>query len=61
MNEQDFIVVLQEALAIYMDEDENVIKRIQTLEDAGVLTSNIGLVISARDGSEFQLTIVQSK
>lgn len=35
--------------------------RVRTFEDAGVLTYNKGLVISLPDGSEFQLTIVQSR
>ena len=35
--------------------------RVHTFEDAGVMTYNKGLVISLPDGSEFQLTIVQSR
>ena len=35
--------------------------RIRTFEQAGVMTYNKGLVISLPDGSEFQLTIVQSR
>ena len=35
--------------------------RVRTFEDAGVMTYNKGLVISLPDGSEFQLTIVQSR
>ena len=35
--------------------------RVRTFEDAGVMTYNKGLVISRPDGSEFQLTIVQSR
>ena len=33
----------------------------RTYSDAGVLTYNKGLVITMPDGSEFQLTIVQSR
>ena len=33
---------------------------VRSYEDAGVMTYNKGLVISLPDGSEFQLTIVQS-
>ena len=62
MNEQDFRDVLHEALIMYMDDEgENTISRVQTFEEAGVLTANTGLVIKTEDGSEFQLTIVQSK
>ena len=35
--------------------------RVHTYEEAGVLTYNKGLVISLPDGTEFQLTIVQSR
>jgi len=35
--------------------------RVQSYEDAGVMTYNKGLVITLPDGSEFQLTIVQSR
>ncbi|HCA30997.1 MAG TPA: hypothetical protein DEP23_16295 [Ruminococcaceae bacterium] len=33
---------------------------IQNYSDAGILTISKGLVIKMKDGSEFQLTIVQS-
>jgi len=61
MNERDFREVLHEALIMYIDDSEDVIRKIQTFEDAGVITSNEGLVIRTDDGSEFQLTIVKSK
>lgn len=32
-----------------------------SFEEAGVMTMNKGLVVRMRDGSEFQLTIVQSR
>ncbi len=35
--------------------------RVRTFEDAGVMTYNKGLVLELPDGSEFQLTIVQSR
>ena len=35
--------------------------QVQTYEQAGVMTYNKGLVITLPDGSEFQLTIVQSR
>ena len=34
---------------------------VRTFESAGVMTYNKGLVISLPDGTEFQLTIVQSR
>ncbi len=35
--------------------------KIYTFEQAGVLTTDKGLVLSLADGSEFQLTIVRSR
>ena len=35
--------------------------RVQTFANAGVMTYNKGVVITMPDGSEFQLTIVQSR
>ena len=35
--------------------------RVQTFAEAGLMTRNSGLVITLPDGSEFQLTIVQSR
>ena len=61
MNEEKFRSILDEALFIYMDENKDTIKRVQTFEEVGILTTNTGLIIKTEDGSEFQLTIVQSK
>lgn len=61
MNERDFREVLHEILALGMDEDEGTISSVNTFREAGVITMNEGLVIRTEDGSEFQLTIVQSK
>lgn len=35
--------------------------RVKTFSEEGVLTMNNGLVIQMPDGSEFQLTIIQSR
>ena len=37
------------------------ISRVQTFEEAGLLTGNRGVVVRTRDGREFQVTIVQSR
>ena len=34
---------------------------VATYEEAGMLTRNEGLVLKVEDGSEYQITIVQSK
>lgn len=60
MSERDFRDVISEALAMYM-EDDCPIKRVHSFAEAGLMTGNEGLVLSLEDGSEFQLTIVQSR
>jgi len=40
---------------------ERTIRRIETYEEAGVLTTDPGLVVTMDDGTEFQLTIVLSR
>lgn len=35
--------------------------KVRSFSDAGLLTTDIGLVLKFSDGSEFQLTIVQSR
>ena len=56
MNETMFEEFMQETLA---DRDE--IRSILTFDEAGMLTNDKGLVVRASDGSEFQITIVQSR
>ena len=43
------------------DGDEETIRSIVTFADAGVLTSNSGLVVRMVDGSEYQITVVRSR
>ena len=43
------------------DGDEETIRSIVTFADAGVLTSNSGLVVRLADGSEYQITVVRSR
>ena len=46
-----------------VDEDGNGVRvtDVETFEEAGLLTRDIGLVIRTSDGSEFQVTIVKSR
>jgi hypothetical protein len=55
--EQAFVGLLDE-LADY---DEGGISRVNSFADAGVLTSDAGLVLRYSDGTEFQIHIVQSR
>ena len=40
---------------------ENEGMEVETYEEAGMLTRDEGLVLKTEDGSEYQITIVQSK
>jgi len=59
MNEINIETMLYEMLQD--DEMAPEIARVSTFEEAGVLTGNRGVVVRAADGSEFQITIVQSR
>lgn len=59
MNTQDVQDLILDSLFQNCDNDE--IKRIRTFQEAGVMTRDQGLVITAPDGSEFQVTIVKSR
>ena len=73
MNEnelQDALKTLLEELKFMDDEDRadvgldsdlTDIAETRTFDEAGVLTNNAGLVVRMADGSEFQITIVQSR
>lgn len=56
MSEESF----QELLDVLLESNEEV-KSVSSFKDNGVLTSNKGLVVRLKDGTEIQLTIVKSK
>ncbi|HOD84530.1 MAG: hypothetical protein BWX88_05056 [Planctomycetes bacterium ADurb.Bin126] len=56
MNETDFENLLADLL---QNEDE--VRRVQTFEEAGLLTNDRGVVVHTADGSTFQISIVQSR
>lgn len=68
MNErwlQRLVVELMEVVGVDGHELELPVEwagvEVHTMRDAGVLTTNRGVVLRFEDGSEFQLTIVQSR
>jgi len=73
MNEQEFQDALSTALQelAWMAEDDEYpdtlpadlaeVREVRTFDAAGVLTQNKGLVVTLADGSELQVTIVQSR
>ena len=59
MNEIDIETILYEAL---QDEEEfPEITNVRTFNEAALLTRNRGVVITTKDGSQFELTIVQRR
>jgi len=58
---RDLETFLMDALAEYVVEDDLYIDDVRTYEQSGVMTCNQGLVIRMSDGTEFQVTIVQSR
>jgi len=61
MTKKQFEAVLAQALEDCDETCEGKIARIETFEDAGVLTADPGLVVTFDDGSEIQLGIVRSR
>jgi len=59
MNEVEMETMLYETL-----QDEEIVPEVagvRTFEEAGVLTGNRGVVVQCKDGTSFQLTVVQSR
>jgi len=56
-----FETILASAIANTDEMRERKILRIESYEEAGVLTTDPGLVVTMDDGTEFQLTIVLSR
>jgi hypothetical protein len=47
---------------MYLGESEvPVASRVDTFDDAGILTMNKGLIVELENGEEFQITIIQSR
>jgi len=60
LTEEEFETVLAEAIEDYVDDNGLPLTQIETLDEAGLLTRNRGLVV--RIGrAEFQVTIVRSR
>jgi len=57
MNEAHLQHIITDALELYVEDTDEAL-RVQTFEEAGVLTNNTGLVVDI-DGAKFHLTIVQ--
>lgn len=60
MGERGLETWLREAINI-MNEEEPEIARIDSFEDAMILTNNRGLVLKTHNGEEFQITIIQTR
>jgi len=65
MNEREFAQELQLILEAGGAEqgplDPEQVVRVEDFESVGMLTHDVGLVVMMKDGSEFQLTVVQSR
>lgn len=61
--EEEFRDWLAETIfeATYAPDLEADVLRVRSFQEAGLLTGNEGLVLSFREGPEFQLTIVRSR
>jgi len=62
MNEKNIADMIYNSLELTsMDECENIISRIATFEEAGLLTNDDGIILYLKDGSEFQITVIRRR
>jgi hypothetical protein len=61
MTTRQFEAVLVTAIEQTDEMREGKIRSIETFEEVGMLTTDHGLVVGFTDGSEIQLTLVQSR
>ena len=52
-------LTFDEALEEVLGTDYTTVSSVSTLEEAGVITGNAGLVVRMSDGTEFQITVVR--
>ena len=60
ITEKEIVEIISDALYI-TDEEDDIINDTETFDERGFLTYDNGLVISMRDGAEFQITVKQSR
>jgi len=58
MDAKQFAVRLNDIIS---ECDEAAFRRVETFEEVGLLTRDNGIVVTMRDGSQFQITIVESR
>ena len=72
MDERDMEQMLSDLICVWESDDdmlgelgierpESRVVRLATFEQAGVLTTDAGLVLSLHDGSEYRMTIKRSR
>ncbi len=62
MDAQQVAEFLQEQVELALEDDDAPgVRRMETFEEAGVLTSDAGFVISLDDGTQHQVTVVRSR
>ena len=60
ITEKEIVEIISDALYI-TDEEDDIINDTETFDERGLLTHDNGLVVSMRDGTEFQITVKQSR
>ena len=55
------VLIDEEADEVSEDFNNQTVKSVRTYPEVGMLTNDAGLVVTMKDGSEFQLTVVQSR
>jgi len=55
------VLIAEEADEVSEEFNYQTVARVETYREVGMLTRDVGLVVTMKDGAEFQITIVQSR
>jgi len=60
MDSLEMLDFVYDALVETMENDQR-IKRVETFEQAGILSSQVGVVVTLKTGGQYQITLVRSR
>lgn len=66
MDEKQFaadlmVLIFEEADEVSEAFNDQTVANVETYREAGIMSGNAGIVVTMKDGSEFQITVVQSR
>jgi len=55
------VLIFEEADEVSDAFNDQTVANVATYREAGIMSGNAGIVVTMKDGSEFQVTVVQSR